>query len=113
MKSKVERFQVLTKELDNFWKDKKFEKEYDYSSKHLYQYVKDSLDKENIYTPIFLQMSVMYDSIQRICKSGGLSPSKELEKLKAEKQKTDEELKTAKEDLKTKDALIKLLSTPK
>ncbi|MCX6270823.1 MAG: hypothetical protein NTU44_06315 [Bacteroidetes bacterium] len=105
-KEKVERLKTLIADLDKFWKEKNFGKEYTNSSGKLYNFAKDSIDESDINKFVYVRISDIYDSIQKAGEGTGGNENEELKKLKEDKTKLETDLAACQKDLKEKNDMI-------
>lgn len=83
-KDKIDRFQVIMKDLDKNLAENKLEKEYRKSVDDLYSISKDSIDEKNLYKPLFIKITDLYEMIEKINEEGGKA---EIDRLKEENNK--------------------------
>jgi hypothetical protein len=91
-KIRIDRYQSIMTEIDKYLAENKFEKEYKKSVYDLYAFAKDSIDEKNLYKPLFIKITDLYQAIEKMNEGSGKA---ELERL-TEENKT---LKSEKKDL--------------
>lgn len=94
----IDRFKELFSELDQFKEKKQFLNEYKNLNFKLYNFAKDSVDKTNLYKPVFIKVSDLYEYIQKMNEQGADKESieklkTELETIKNAKEAVDQQLK--------------------
>jgi hypothetical protein len=97
-KNKIDHYQSIMSDLDKYLAENKIGKEYTKSVLDLYSIAKDSIDEKNLYKPLFLKITDLYEMIGKINEGGGKA---EIDKLKEENEKLATEKKELEKDVKT------------
>jgi hypothetical protein len=105
-KNKIDRYQSIMAELDKYLADNKLGKEYTKSVLDLYSIAKDSIDEKNLYKPLFIKITDLYEMIEKINEGGGKA---EIDKLKEENEKLASEKKELEKDVQTLNTQVTLL----
>jgi hypothetical protein len=97
-KDKIDHYQLIMTDLDKYLAENKLEKEYRKCVDDLYSIAKDSIDEKNLYKPLFIKITDLYEMIEKINEGGGKA---EIDKLKEENEKLATEKKELEKDVKT------------
>ena len=103
-KEQIEGFIQIYTELEQYKEKNQFLKEYTYLKNKLYNFAKDSVGNSNLYKPLFLKVSDLYEFIQKMNENSTdkatLDKCKaELENMEKEKKDVDEKLNDCKVQL--------------
>lgn len=99
---KLDRYKLIWGELDAYIAEDKISMEYHNSLNKLYALAKDSIDEKNLYKPLYLKISYLYENIEKENALGyGKTKfdelKKEYEQLKTDYQKLESELDNCKQ----------------